>query len=97
MRLIIRLFELDIENRPKDLTLARFHANLVSRAIDILGEWAASGRPVTMEEASMLAELLLRSKKALSLWRGMSFPKIVKLCQFIWRVATLIVKQRTEV
>ena len=95
--MIVRLFELDIKNRPKDLTLARFHANLVSRAIDILGDWADSGRPFTMEEASMLAELLLRSKKAIDLWRGVTFPKIVKLCQFVWRVATLIVRQRVGV
>lgn len=93
MRRIINALDLDIDRRQDDLALARFHARAVSESIEYLAKWAGTGRPFGLEQASWLAEQVLRSKKALGLWNGPSYKQVEKVWALIWEAALIVVKK----
>lgn len=93
MRRIINALDLDIDRRKDDLALAQFHARAVSESIQYVAAWAGSGRPFGLTEASWLAEQVLRSKKALGLWRGPSYHQVEKVWGLIWEAAWIIIKK----
>ena len=94
MRRLISWLELDIDRNKKHLALAQFHANAVGEGVQVLAEWAASGKPFGIYPASALAEMLLRSKKVLSLNRPPAYHKVEFTFRLLWEAARIIVTMR---
>lgn len=94
MRRLINWLHLDIDRKPDDLILAQFHAKAISETIQYLAAWAAGNQPFGLEQGSWVAEQVLRSKKALTLWRGPTFAQVQQVWGLIWQVAQLVIKKK---
>lgn len=94
MRRLINWLKLDIDHKTDDLILAQFHAKAISETVQYLAVWAAGGKPFELEQGSWVAEQVLRSKKALTLWRGPTFAQVQQVWSLIWQVAQIVVKKK---